>query len=397
MAETSLYRDRNLHIIFGVTLLSVIGISAIIPAFPSIIRELGITGSQVGLLLTFFTLPGVILTPFLGILADRFGRKRILVPSLILFSLAGTACAFIRDFNFLLGMRVLQGIGGASLNSLNNTIIGDLYSAKQRVQAMGLNASVLTIGAASYPIIGGALTLLGWYYPFALSIIALPVGILVLTSLKNPEPKNFRGLGEYLRGIRSCLNDIRIVGLFATNLLAFVFMFGAYLSYFPLLIGEFGASSFIIGLILASASLTNAATASQLSRVNRWFSLTTIIKGTFAIYALALVLIPLMPSLWLLLLPAIIFGIGGGLNMPAIQTSVADLAPLEYRGAFMSINSTMIRLGQTIGPPLMGLVYVYQGSDATFFVAAALALVVPLVATVFRQRKQPEDIKPSAV
>ena len=76
--------------------------------------------------------------------------------------------------------------------------------------------------------------------------------------------------------------------------------------------------------------------------------------------------------------------------MPAIQTSIADLAPLEYRGALMSLNSTMIRLGQTIGPPLMGLVYVYQGSDATFFAAAALALLASAVAIVFGKKKQPK-------
>ena len=103
---------------------------------------------------------------------------------------------------------------------------------------------------------------------------------------------------------------------------------------------------------------------------------------------MALVLMPLMPALWLLLVPAIIFGIAHGANIPSIQTSVAGLAPLEYRAAFMSINATMLRLGQTIDPPLMGLVYAYRGLDATFFTAAVLALLVPTLAIALGKKNQ---------
>jgi len=389
MAKDSLLRDKNLLVIFGVTLMAVLGVSSITPAFPTMARELGITGGQVGLLITSFTLPGAILAPLLGIMADRFGRKRILLPSLFLFAIAGTACAFIQNFNLLLGMRALQGIGAASLGSINSTIIGDLYSGRRRVEAMGLNASALSIGVASYPAIGGALALLGWNYPFLLSIIALPIGILVLTVLKNPEPRNYQGIGEYLSGTWKYLKNIKVAGLFAAGMLSFIILYGCYLTYFTLLMGEsFGASSLIIGIIMSIASLSNAAIASQLGRINRRLSLPAIINLGFSLYALAMVLVPFMPNLWLLLIPAVICGMANGANMPSIQTSVAELAPLEYRAAFMSLNTTMLRLGQTIGPPLIGLAYVYGGLDATFFAGAGLALLVPIVSIVFGRINQ---------
>jgi len=389
MAKDSLLRDKNLLVIFGVTLMAVLGVSSITPAFPTMARELGITGGQIGLLITSFTLPGAILSPLMGIMADRFGRKRILLPSLFLFAIAGTACAFTQNFNLLLGLRVLQGIGAASLGSINATIIGDLYSGRRRVEAMGLNASALSIGVASYPAIGGALALLGWNYPFLLSIIALPIGILVLTVLKNPEPRNYQGIREYLSGTWSYLKNIKVAGLFAAGMLSFIILYGSYLTYFTLLMGEsFGASSLIIGIIMSIASLSNAVIASQLGRINRRLSLLAIINLGFSLYALAMVLIPFMPSLWLLLIPAIICGMANGANMPSIQTSVAELAPLEYRAAFMSLNTTMLRLGQTIGPPLLGLAYVYGGLDATFFAGAGLALLVPIVSIAFGRIKQ---------
>ena len=387
MAESSLYRDRNLQIVFGVLLTAVMGVSSITPAFPGIMRDLQVTSGQVGLLITFFSLPGVFLPPFLGILADRLGRKRILVPAVFLFAIAGTACAFARDFNVLLALRFLQGLGGAGLGAISMTIISDLYSGKRRTEAIGLMASVISIGIASYPIIGGALALLGWYYPFALPILAVPVGILVLTMLKNPEPRNPQGLRDYLGGTWGYLKNVKVVSLFGIGVIRFAIYYGAYLAYFTLLLADsFGASSLVIGLIMSSMSITTAIVASQVGRINRRFSLGTIIRLGFLVYALAFFLIPLMPRLWLLLIPAIIFGIGHGTSGPSILTSIAELAPLEYRAAFMSLNSTVLRLGQTIGPPLMGLVYVYRGSDATFWVAAVLALLVPIVITVLGSR-----------
>jgi ACDE family multidrug resistance protein len=381
MSPTKLYRQRNLQIIFAVTLMAVLGVSSITPAFPKIVRELGISSAQVGLLITFFTLPGIILAPFLGVLADRIGRKKILVPSLFLFAIAGATCAFIHHFHMLLLLRTLQGVGAAALGALNVTIIGDLYSGTQRAEAMGLNTSVLNIGTASYPTIGGALALLGWYYPFALPVLAIPVGFLVLTFLKNPEPKSTRSMREYLSGTWRYLKDIRAISLFVATLIVFVLLYGAYLTYLPILLDErFGASSFIIGVILSSMSLTTAIVASQLGRLSKRFTLSSIIKATFIIYALALALMPFMPGIWFLLIPAIIFGLAQGTGLPAILTAVAGLAPLEHRAAFMSINGAVLRLGQTIGPALMGLIYALGGLDAPFLAAAALALLTLTIA-----------------
>ncbi len=88
---TEVYKDHNLHIVFAVTLMAVLGTSSVTPAFPEVAQELGVSRGQVGLLITVFTLPGVFLTPVLGALSDRFGRRKILIPSLLLFGIAGGA------------------------------------------------------------------------------------------------------------------------------------------------------------------------------------------------------------------------------------------------------------------------------------------------------------------
>jgi MFS family permease len=341
---------------------------------------LGISKLDVAWLITAFSLPGMLLTPFTGVLADRFGRKRILVPAIFLFALAGTACAFTRDFNILLICRVFQGIGAAAMGSINVTLIGDLYSDRRRVEAMGLNASALSIGYASYPLIGGSLAALAWYYPFYLPLIAIPIGIIVLTKLNNPEVDSHENFKSYLVGAWGYLKNRKVAALFAAGVLTFIIVFGAYFTYFAIYMDDaFNASEFTIGVFMSVSALAAAVVASQLRRITRRFSEAMLIKASFAIFGLSLIVIPLMPSLWLLIIPVLLLGIAQGVNLPSILSMAAGLAPTQYRAAFMSINSSMIRLGQTVGPPIIGLFYVYGGATVAFSSAAGLAFMVAAV------------------
>lgn len=374
------YRDTNLQIVFGVTLMAVLGVSSITPAFPKIVKELGISPQAVGSLITVFTLPGVLLTAVLGILADQFGRRKILVPALMIFALAGGACAFARDFNLLLALRFFQGVGAAGLGAMNITIIGDLYSGKERTAAMGCNSSVLSVGTAIYPAIGGALATLAWYYPFVLPLAAIPVGLAVLFSLHNPEPKNVQDFRQYLRTTGQIIASRRVVGLFAVSTITFIILYGSYLTYFPLFIEDsFAVSPFIIGLIMSVSSIATAVASAQLGRLAKLSSERTLIAAGCILYAVALVTVPFVSNIWLLLIPTVVFGVAQGINIPSLMALLAELAPREQRGALMSINGMVLRLGQTLGPLIMGAVFVVWGTGGTMYAGAGFALAMLMV------------------
>ncbi|MDT8395321.1 MAG: MFS transporter [bacterium] len=378
------YRNPNLRIIFAVTLMGVLGVASITPAFPRIIQDLGIEAGRIGLLIIVFTLPGIFLSPFLGILADRFGRKRILVPSLALFAVAGGSCGLVRDFNLLLVLRFFQGVGGSALASLSATVIGDMFEGRARAAAMGYNAGVLAVGTAAYPAVGGMLALFGWHYPFLLPFLALPVAWLVFFRMDTPEPSRKQGLSEYLKGAGVILANRRVIGVFMVSVATFIILYGSLLTFFPLLASRrFGASTLAIGLIMSCMSVTTGITSTQLGRLTARFSEASLIKISFLFYGAALAIIPVAPTLEFYLVSSFIFGLGHGMNIPCIMSLMAGYAPMEHRGVLMSVNGTVLRLGQTLGPLVMGLAFTLWGITGPFFAGAVLAVLVFVVGFVF--------------
>ena len=381
--KRKIYLDTNLQIIFGITLTYILGVSSITPAFPKVVKELNISAKDVGLLISIFSFPGILLTPFFGVVADQWGRKKIIFPSLMLFGIAGGLCFFVRDFKLLLILRLIQGIGAAPLGALTVTIIGDLYSGKELIAAMGYNSSVRSIGSASYPAIGGALAMMGWHYPFILPVIAIPIGFLVLLHLKTPEPENELHIREHLNIVWRKLRNRQVIGLLVIGIIIFIMLFGSYMTCFPLLLGNsFAASTLIIGFIMASASLIAAFTSSQLGKIIKLFSRKTILKMSFILYALALLIIPLISQLRLFFIPVIIFGIAHGMSIPVIQALLVEAAPLKYRATFMSVSGMTFRVGQTLGPLLMGMVISIWGIGGAFYAGAGLSIVMFVI--VFR-------------
>lgn len=373
--------------------MAVLGVSSITPAFPKVEEIFNINTHQVGLLITLFTLPGVFLTPVFGVLADRIGRKKVLVPSLFLFGIAGTACAFATDYDLLLTFRLFQGIGAASLGSINVTIIGDLYKGKERAAVMGYNASILSVGTAAYPAIGGVLAAIAWFYPFMLPILAVPVGLVVINSLKNPEPESELKLKYYLKSTWKSIQNRNVLAIFVISVITFIILYGSYLTYFPFLLdGSFGASTVTIGLLMSGMSLTTAITSAQLGKLVSYFSEKQLIIFAFLLYAISLVLIAIINNIWILILPVILFGIAQGMNIPSIQTLLASLAPIEYRAAFMSLNGMVLRLGQTLGPVIIGFAYTLWKINGAFYFGAILAIImIPVIILMINQNKKKED------
>ena len=375
-----LFWDTNLRVVFAVTLMAVLGVSSITPVLPNIATVFDRTPQSVAWVIAMFTLPGVFFTPVAGVLGDRIGRKVVLIPCLILFALAGTACGFVRSFESLLFLRFLQGIGAAALGAINVTLIGDLFSKQQRAAAMGYNAAVLSIGTGIYPAVGGGLALFAWYYPFFLPIASLPVALAVVLVLDNPEPEAEGSLREYISATLQCVWQPQVLLLFSVSVFTFILIYGPFLAYLPfLLVRSFGASPVLIGLVVSATSISTAIASFWLGSLTARFGAHRLVSFSFILYAVSLATFPLAPSLPALAVPIVIFGAANGLNIPSFLTMLTGFAPIEHRAAFMSLNGMVLRLGQTLGPILAGVVVVVAGIEGSFYAGAALAVVMFVV------------------
>ena len=145
-------------------------------ALPSIARTFHVQQSElewvvVGYALSFatFMLTG-------GKLADRYGRRRLFIIGLIVFTGASLACGLATDINFLIGARIVQGVGAAIMNPATLSIITATFPPRQRGMAIGIWAGVSAMALAIGPLVGGALTQYAhWSWIFFINV---PVGIL---------------------------------------------------------------------------------------------------------------------------------------------------------------------------------------------------------------------------
>ena len=361
--------------------MAVLGVSSIVPALPDMIVGLKVDPTHIGWVISAFTLPGVLFSPLVGILADRMGRKKLLVPALFIFGIFGAACFFAQTWTELLILRFLQGIGAAPLGVIYGTIIGDLYEGRERAEAMGYNASVLAMGTAIYPGIGGALALLGWYYPFLLPLLAIPLGLGIILYMDVPEPRSNSKFMEYLRDALDQMKTREVLSLFATTFLTFIVLYGPIITYLPILLNQrYNASSMAIGLVILSASLITGVASFQLGRLTERFGHRSLLMTAGLFYTLCMIGIPIMPGLWITVLPVLCFGLAQGLNIPTIMTMLTTIAPMEQRGAFMAANGLLLRLAQTVAPILMGFLYAAWGLTGVYMGGAAAALGILVLA-----------------
>ncbi len=371
------YQDVNLLIVVSITLMELMGTMSINPVLPGIAREFELSPQQIGWVTTAFVVPIALGAPICGVLADRFGRKAILVPSLFLFAIAGVACALAPNFQILLAWRCLQGVGAASLEALALTLICDLYTGKQLTAAMGFNASAIGMSLAVYPLLGGGLASMGWRNAFALPLLSFLVGIWLWRSLQLPEQQHYSDFNfkVYLRNIWSSIRRGRVMRLLLIVVALFVLLFGAYLTYIPTVAASLGASEIAIGILLASMAVFFALTSSQLGWFARSFSELTLIKISFLIYTLSLVITPAIEHIWMLFIPSILFGIAHGIVFPTTQALLAELAPSTNRAGFMAVVAIAVPLGQSLGPVLGGLAFSAWEIRGVFYAGTLLAIV----------------------
>lgn len=353
----------------------------IAPLAPFLSQYFSIKDSSVILFNLGYSAVGI-LVPFLGVLADRHGKKRALSLSLIIF-MFGTVLASISNTPLLFGLsRIFIGLGYFSLSGTNLSYIAEYISYENRGKASGVLRIAFGIAILTSPIY--ATTLINKYNNVASVYIPLTIlaAIAFLLLFKLPETekkKNVRiNIKDLLGLLKSPKNSKIFLSLFLilTAPLMLMSFFGVYLSNaFKLSQGGIGISYTIIAVGTMVGILFSTLISDKLGKLKTS-------KILFSIMVLALLPLPYVKSLPLLigLTTLFAFGLDGGWT--AYQAFASEIVP-EKRGTFMSLFYTVNALTVTLYSIIGSIIYGIGGFNlavaiGTLFSALALYIIIKM-------------------
>ena len=382
-------------ILATVPFIMVLGNSMLIPVFPQLKRELNLTQFQVGLLVTAFSIPAGIVIPFAGALSDHIGRKTIMFPALLLYGagglIAGFASLWLDDpFGWILGGRIVQGIGAGGTYQIALALTGDLFQGAERPKAVGILEAANGLGKVVSPIAGAALGLVVWFAPFfTYGILAVPIAFAVWLLVKEPKGKrNKQSAKEYLSSLAAIFRQ-KAAPLLATYLAGAVglfLLFGLLSFVSDELEAQHDITGVVKGLVLAipvtAMALTSYTSGLFLQKRDAWL-MPAIAIGLVAT-GVGLAALGLTSGLLALLVWTSLMGIGVGLMLPALNTLITSATQADERGLITALYGTVRFFGVALGPPAFGLVQ--GGGKLPMFLAGTAIAGVTLAVVLFLVR-----------
>jgi ACDE family multidrug resistance protein len=274
-------KKLSLSVILSSATLTIMAGSIIAPVLNLMRDGLGVAPSSVGLIITTHGLFMAFFSPLMGSIIDRKGVRRTYITALIGYGLAGGSGLFIDSYGLLLICRACLGIALAGVFTAINVLILNMYEGIERDRVMGWRGSAQSFGGVLWPLLGGALGGLSWRLPFAVYMLAIPIGLLAIFAV--PESKSVQQAGSRSDDGMSVLAVFKespvlliIYGLiFSANVLLYVIVI-----FLPQLLETFGiSSSFQIGLFITAMTGSAGATAFVYGGIRSRLSYLVSIRG----------------------------------------------------------------------------------------------------------------------
>ncbi len=393
-----------LAVLFITVLLGAIGLTIVLPVMPHLIMEVSgqdLSGAAMygGLLLVSYSIVQFFFAPVLGALSDSYGRRRVLLVSLVVFALDYLVMAIAPTVAWLLLGRIIGGIA-ASTTSVANATIADISPPEERVQNFGLMRSAFFVGFIVGPVIGGFLVEFGVRAPFYVAAALGGVAYLfALVAFKESLPVENRRQFKIVRAnpIGSIVSLRKYPPVVALVLIVFVFSLGQFSlsstwAYFTL--DKFAWTPRDVGYSLTLVGGLGVFVTGYLPRV----LMPRMGAAAISYWGLSCAFVSYLgyafsPVGWGLYV-AIVVGAFSALAMLPASAIMTEKVPADRQGELQGALASTGALGAIIGPLAMLQVFGYFSQPAAviyfpgaaFLLAAFLTLVtVIMLRSVFRQ------------
>lgn len=381
--EADILYDRSLQLLFGANAIAVLGVALLSPILDSLTGPYGVSASDIGLFVTAIAFPAIFLIPVGGVLADRYGRKPLLLIGLLLFGGAGAAVGLTTDFRIALALRFFQGVGMSAMFPSIVSSLRDLFDDAQEATAQGLRVGVSGTSQALFTTLAGFLVVIAWQYPFMIYALAIPVAILVFIFLEEPmnngeqEPSNTDAPGflAYIADVGSILFQRRVAAILFAHTLGFFALF-TFMTYNSLIvIRAAGGGPREAGLVVAIFSIVYAGVATQAGRITtRFATRTKPMLLSNVLIGLGLCIFALAPHSAVAGAGAAVLAGGVGIVAPLYRSLISGFAPEKLRGAIVSVGEALGWVAVTTSPIVIGLSI--SRFEATIGTARSLQLTI---------------------
>jgi len=343
------------------------GFGLIIPLQPFWAQHLGANAQEIGFLVMIYALAQFIFTPLLGSLSDRYGRKPIIVVSLLVEAVSLVLTALATSLPLLLLARLIGGLGASNIGSAQ-AVVSDVTMPNERAKGMGLIGAAIGLGFVIGPALGGLLSPLGATVPFWLaSGIALLNTILVLLFLPETRQQHQaaahpKGLSALVSGWENLRHTPALLALIIVNLL-YTIAFTAMETTFPLFTQHafgWGASQngYIFTYVGILVVIMQGGLVARL--VKRWGEKSVLLIG-LVLMAVGLSTLAFSTQLIWIFVTLGLLSIGDGAVTPTVSTLLSFTGSAETQGKTLGLAQGIGSLGRIIGPYLAGSVYLLGG------------------------------------
>jgi len=368
-AEASFSYPLSFYLVMASTFLFFFSMNLLITPLPLYIKEVGGGPSQIGLVMGMSALTALFSRPLVGRLVDTWGRKPMMMIGSAIFILGPLFYILARSVPSLSLVRMFCGMGIAAFTTAYATLASELVPPPRRGEALGLATVAPPLSIMLAPPLGGALLpRLDFSLLFLVSAVVATLSLLVAVPIRETartaNPQKAPGFLDTL--------SERCVWVPCLLTLAVGLTYGSLFNFLPLFGVERGIAN--VGLFFTAYGLITITTQMSLGRLSdRVGRITVIIPGT-VLLALALAGLKVVGGVELLIVVAILYGLGLSGMWTAMMALVVDGAPLEVRGTAIGLLYASFDLGIGLGGVAIGPVAGTIGYGGMYLLLGLIAL-----------------------